>query len=75
MTGTEDIQHTIRRYLLGQLDDERQQRVEEGLFSDGELLAKLMAGEDELVENYLDGELIGDELKQCAHDLESTTLD
>lgn len=52
---------TIRRYLLGQAGDLEQQSVEEGLLSDEQVRLQIELVEDELIEQYLAGELSSDE--------------
>jgi tetratricopeptide (TPR) repeat protein len=51
----------IRKYLLGQLDDEGRRQFEEQLFLDDDLFADLLAVEDELIDEHLAGELSTDE--------------
>jgi anti-sigma factor RsiW len=47
----------IRQYLLGALSQEQAAEIEERLLSDGELYEELLIAEDELVDQYLSGEL------------------
>ncbi|HXU38422.1 MAG TPA: CHAT domain-containing tetratricopeptide repeat protein [Blastocatellia bacterium] len=54
----------VRMYLLGELDETRQQAVEEQLLADDELFNLIGVVEDELLDEYLDGELKGDELER-----------
>jgi anti-sigma-K factor RskA len=54
----EDI---IRKYLMGDLQLQEQLQVEERLFLDSEYLRTLKAVEDELVDDYVYGELSTDE--------------
>jgi len=60
MPGVDDI--TIRRYLLGQATDLEQQQAEELLLMDETGRRQIAIVEDELIEEYLAGELSGDEL-------------
>lgn len=54
----------VRMYLLGQLDETGQQALEEQLLADDQLLNLIGAVEDELLDDYLDGALVGDELER-----------
>jgi hypothetical protein len=53
---------TVRRYLLGHADDVEQQRVEEALLLDETGRRQIAIVEDELIEEYLAGELKAAEL-------------
>jgi hypothetical protein len=63
----------IRKFLLGDLSQEKQEQLEEQLMTDNELYEHLLLLEDELVEQYLDGELTPEEAGQfdshflCTH--------
>src|SRR3712207_528087 len=46
-----------RLYLLGELDPEARERVEERLMLDAEAYEELMIAEDELIDRYLGGRL------------------
>jgi hypothetical protein len=48
---------TITRYLLGNLEEEEQDRIEQRYFTDPELLALVEATEDDLIDAYVRGEL------------------
>jgi hypothetical protein len=54
---TPDFERTLRRYVLGQLDEPLQAELEEMLVSDQDGFEALGVVEDELVEGYLDGSL------------------
>ena len=54
----------IKTYLLGGLDDARQNRLEERLLNDRELFEEVLISEDELVDQYLAGKLTDTEAKQ-----------
>ena len=54
----------IKTYLLGGLDEARQNRLEERLLNDRELFEEVLISEDELVDQYLAGKLTGTEAKQ-----------
>jgi CHAT domain-containing protein len=48
----------LRRYLLGALDDEvEQRRIEERIIADDEMSVHITIAEEELIEEYLDGRL------------------
>jgi hypothetical protein len=47
----------MRGYLLGQLGEEEQDRIERGLLADADAFPALEAAQDELIEDYLDGAL------------------
>lgn len=48
---------TIRRFLLGDLNDEGREQVEKRIFTDGEYRQEVLIVEDELLEDYALGEL------------------
>lgn len=50
-------QQEIRRYLLGQLEDEEQQKIEDRLMTENDLFEELEISKDEIVEEYCAGEL------------------
>ena len=50
-------QQRIRRYLLGQLNDEEQQKIEHRLMTENDLFEELELSKDEIVEEYCAGEL------------------
>jgi hypothetical protein len=52
------------RYLLGQLPEEEQLRLEERAFSDQEYLQNVLAVERDLIDEYVRGELSGVERRQ-----------
>jgi hypothetical protein len=52
-----ETQPTIRRYLLGLLGQEQAAELEEQLLIDGELYEELLIAEDELVDQFLSGEM------------------
>lgn len=49
----------LRKYLLGELDEAEQQATEERLLKEDKLFDLLLVAEDELVDDYLGGELSG----------------
>ena len=50
-------QQEIRRYLLGQLEDEEQQKIEDRLMTENDLFEELEISKGEIVEEYCAGEL------------------
>lgn len=52
-----DDHETIRKYLLGQLTGPECEQFEERFFSDDELFEELQAGEEELIDDFLTGDL------------------
>jgi hypothetical protein len=57
----EDEDDLIRRYLLRELAEEEQQRVEERLMTDDAFFERLKIAEDDLVDEYLGNELLQSE--------------
>ena len=57
MALTENDQGRIRDYLLGQLTHEEEQRIEERLMYEDDLLEELQISKGELIEEYRAGEL------------------
>ena len=47
----------LRRYLLGMLDEAGRVRIEERLIVDDEYAVRINAAEDELIEQFLDGDM------------------
>src|SRR5215217_9172884 len=54
-SGNDEV--TIRKYLLGALSDDDREEVELRYFSDEELFDKLQAAEDDLIDDFLSGNL------------------
>jgi anti-sigma-K factor RskA len=54
-------QERIRRYLLGQLNDEDLQTIEERLMTENDLFQELEVSKDEIIEEYCAGELTAKE--------------
>ena len=54
----------IRRFLLGKLDQEERQLVEESFVTDAETREQILMAEDDLVEEYLDDSLSPDDRSQ-----------
>jgi hypothetical protein len=61
MKEASDREELMIRYLLGQLPEEEQVRIEEQFFTDEESYEQLLALEDELRYDYATGELAGRE--------------
>lgn len=57
MKEEDEEEGTLRRFLLGQLNEDERQRVEERLITDRDLKEQALMVEGELVEDYLDGSL------------------
>jgi len=66
MEDLEDLQNgkTKIQYLLGELSAEEQRHIDEQLFVNDDYLERLMAAEDELIEDYLRGRLSATERQQ-----------
>ncbi|HEX6728928.1 MAG TPA: hypothetical protein VF074_02905 [Pyrinomonadaceae bacterium] len=56
-------QELTRRYLLGQLGDDEQQKIEERLLKEDELAEELEATKDELTQEYVSGQLTSKEVE------------
>ena len=52
-------EHTLKSYLLGDLNPDEQQRLEQHLMADSDAFEYLCCIEDELIEDYLEGVLSG----------------
>ncbi|MFY9609408.1 MAG: hypothetical protein WAU45_12435, partial [Blastocatellia bacterium] len=57
MANENDEGGLIRRYLLGQISGDEREQLEEMMMSDDELYNRVLLAEDELVEEYVQGEL------------------
>ena len=55
----------IRQYLLGQLPTEESSQIEERLLTDAAFYEELLIAEDELVDDYLSGELSDSDRESC----------
>jgi len=58
-----NLQQTVRQYLLGRLAPEDSSQAEERLLTDDNFYQELLAGEDDLIDEYLSGELSAPEQK------------
>jgi anti-sigma-K factor RskA len=47
----------LRRYLLGELSDEEQQKIEEKLLIDNEYVEQMLIAEEDLIDDYIGGRL------------------
>jgi hypothetical protein len=59
-----DSEKLMIRYLLGDVPEDEQIRVEERFFTDDEYFEQLLALEDDLIDDYVNGELTDRERKQ-----------
>lgn len=64
MTLQADNDNELRQYLLGDLAEEMRRRVEQRLMGEPEFLEELVAGEEELIDEYVGDELPGDERRK-----------
>lgn len=51
----------IVRYLLGDLSEDEQNRIEEQLFTDGKFFEQMLSVEDSLIDDFLSGKLAAEE--------------
>jgi anti-sigma factor RsiW len=61
MTLHLENENELRQYLLGDLTEEARRRVEQRLLTEPDFLEELLAGEEELIDEYVGDELSGDE--------------
>lgn len=61
MEGTEQQKEVLKQFLLGELNEERRQQVEERLLTDSDYRDEILIIEDELVEDYLTEKLPPDD--------------
>ena len=61
MSTSRDEQDPIRLYLLGTFDDRGKDEFERRLFANDEFLEEVMAAEDQLIDEFLTGDLTPDE--------------
>jgi len=64
MTASSNENHELRQYLLGLLPESERDVVDQRVMTDSEFFAELEAMEDELVDEYLSGQLNDQERKQ-----------
>lgn len=62
MSTSRDEQDPIRLYLLGNFDDRGKDEFERRLFADDDFLEEVMAAEDQLIDDFLTGDLTPDEV-------------
>ena len=60
-----------RRYLVGDLTEEEKRAIEEQYFTDDEAFERLLAAEDDVVDEYVRGSLSPDERQRAAQRLAS----
>jgi hypothetical protein len=70
-TSDKDL-NEIKQYLLGNLSQEAQQRVEERLLTEDDFFEELLLGEDELIDQYLNASLSDEERERFQHHFLST---
>jgi hypothetical protein len=59
-----DSEKLMIRYLLGDVPEDEQIRIEERFFTDDEYFEQLLALEDDLIDDYVNGELTDREREQ-----------
>jgi hypothetical protein len=57
----------MRQFLLGHLDEKEREELEQLVLSDAHTREKLLMVEDDLIEDYLEGSLAGDERDEFLH--------
>jgi CHAT domain-containing protein/TolA-binding protein len=57
MTPTPEVQERLRRYVLGQLAEDAREEIEKALLTNSEQFEELLILEDELVDDYVAGNL------------------
>jgi len=62
MSSSAEDYATIKEYLLGRLADEDREEFEQRFFTDEELFEKLQEAEDDLIDDFLSGNLSQDEV-------------
>jgi len=73
MSSNHDRQVTIRGYLLGALDEARRNEFEQRFLTDDRLFEELMAGEDELIDQYVAGDLNKQETEMFENNILTTS--
>lgn len=63
MNESGDQERQVRRFLLGQLEEDERQRVEENLIVDDQYREQVLLAEETLIEDYLDEILSKDDYK------------
>src|SRR5215469_4441925 len=64
MSSADNDDRLLTRYLLGGLDDNEAERLDELSIADDEFASRLQVAEDDLVDAYVHGELGGETLEQ-----------
>jgi hypothetical protein len=72
MNESNEEERRLRRFLLNQLDEEERQRVEERFLLDPEYRERVLAAEEELIEDYAEGSLSGAEGQRVRTEILST---
>jgi len=72
MTPGSELQKDLRRYLLGQLDDQIAEAFEKQFLLKDEIFDELLAAEDELIEDYLAETLTAEDRRALEHHFLST---
>ena len=67
MTDRANDPNLIIKYLLGELSEREQERLEARYFVDDALFELLLAIEDELIDRYARGEVMGRERRRLEH--------
>src|SRR5438128_8771207 len=63
MDLTTEDEKTLKKYLLGQLSSEEQEKIELWLLSEEDAYDMTEAAEDNLVDEFIGGKLVGEELE------------
>ena len=74
MENLDEEQKLVRQYLLGDLDEEQQQAIEEHLTIDRHFLEEILAIESELFDDYVNDDLSESDQKKFVEHLLSTSV-
>lgn len=66
MNDSHQEEGRLRQFLLGRVSEEERQRVEERLLVDPEYRERVLAAQDELIDEYAEGSLSDDERRRVA---------
>lgn len=75
VTGGDEQEAVMVRYLLGQSPEEERDRVEERYFSDGEYFDQLLALEDSLIDDFVSGRMPAEQLRAFKEECLSSRQD
>ena len=64
VTSTRFSEDSIRKFLLGDLSDKEQVEIEDRAFSDRQFLGQVLAVEQDLIDEYVRGEIPADRLQR-----------